>query len=159
MSLFYLLLSLLFVHAANQQYIHSRYIQEYTQPPYHHSIYCRHRNNGPHLCEDIRLYPDGNLNASVCLLPSFLIYVSLKRLIIDGASIVMSMLSTLHREQPNCTSPCSNFLFWSYLHIYEFPKIINRWHQFSQWQDHWFLGAKAPLGIAMVSESVSLQKV
>ena len=45
--------------------------------------------DGPHLCEDIRLYPDGNLNASVCLLPSFLIYVSLKRLIIDGASIVM----------------------------------------------------------------------
>jgi hypothetical protein len=49
---------------------------------------------GPHLCEDIRLYPDGNLNASVCLLPSFLITVSLKRLIIDGASIVMSMLNT-----------------------------------------------------------------
>ena len=37
---------------------------------------------------------DGNINASVCLLPSFLIYVSLKRLFIDGASIVMSMLST-----------------------------------------------------------------
>ena len=111
--------------------------QDYIQPPYHHSIYCRHRSDGPHLCEDVRLYPDGNLNTSVCLLPSFLIYVSLKRLIIDGASIVMSMLSTLHREQPNCTSPCSNFLFWSYLHIYEFPKIINRWHQFSQRQDHW----------------------
>jgi hypothetical protein len=39
-------------------------------------------------------------------------------------SIVMSMFGTLHREQPNCTSPSSNF--WSYLHIYEFPKIINR---------------------------------
>ena len=76
--------------------------QDYIQPPYHHSIYCRHRNDGPHLCEDIRLYPNGNLNASVCLLPSFLIYVSLKRLIIDGASIVMSMLSMLHREQQKC---------------------------------------------------------
>jgi hypothetical protein len=43
-----------------------------------------------HLYEDIRLYPDGNLNASLCLIPSFLNYVSLKRLIIDGASIVMS---------------------------------------------------------------------
>ena len=38
----------------------------------------------------------------------------------------MSLLSTLHREQPNCASPCSNFLLWSYLNIYEFPKIINR---------------------------------
>ena len=34
---------------------------------------------------------------------------------------------------------CRNFLFWSYLHIYEFPKIINRWHQFSQRQDHWVI--------------------
>ena len=34
--------------------------------------------------------PLENLNASVSLLSSFLIYVSLKRLIIDGPSIVMS---------------------------------------------------------------------
>jgi hypothetical protein len=60
--------------------------QDYIQSPYHHYIYCRHRNGGPHLCEDIRLYPDGNLNASVCLLASFLSYVSLKKLIIDGAN-------------------------------------------------------------------------
>ena len=97
--------------------------QDYIHPPYHHFIHCRHRNDGPHLCEDVRLYPDGNLNALVCLLSSFLIYVSLKRLIIDGASIVMSMLITLHREQPNCTSPCSNFLVWSCIHIDQFPKI------------------------------------
>jgi hypothetical protein len=77
------------------------------------------------LCEDVRLYPFGNLNASICLLPSFLNYVSLKSLIIDGASIVMSMFYTLHREQPNCTSSRSNFLVLSCLHIYEFPKIIN----------------------------------
>ena len=102
--------------------------QDYMHPPYHRFIHCRHRNDGPHLCEDIRLYPVGNLNASVCLLPSFLIYVSLKRLIIDGASIVMSMLSTLHREQPNCTSPCSNFLLWSYL---QFPKWTAHWEIFS----------------------------
>jgi hypothetical protein len=92
------------------------------------------RNDSPHLCEDVRLYTTGNLNSSVCLLPSFIINVSLKRLIMDGASIVMSMLSTLQREQPNCTSPCRTFSFG---HIYEFPKIINRWHQFSQRQDHW----------------------
>jgi hypothetical protein len=91
--------------------------------PYQHFIYCKHRNDGPHLCEDVRLYPDGNLETSVCLLPSFLIYVLLKRLIIDGASIIMSILSTLHREQPNSVSPCSNSLFWSYLHIYKFPKF------------------------------------
>jgi hypothetical protein len=88
--------------------------QDYIQHHYHHFIHCRHRNDGPHLCEDVRLYLDGNLNALVCLLPSFLFYVSLRRLIIDGASIVMSMLSTLYREQPKSTSPYSNFLFWSY---------------------------------------------
>ena len=49
---------------------------------------------GRSVIKDVRVYPYGNLNASVCLLPSFLIYVSLKRLIIDGASIVMSMLNT-----------------------------------------------------------------
>jgi hypothetical protein len=47
------------------------------------------------LCEDIRLYPVGNFNASVCLLPSFIIYVSQKRLIMAlVCSIVMSMLNT-----------------------------------------------------------------
>ena len=45
---------------------------------------------GRSVIKDVRVYPYGNLNASVCLLPSFLIYVSLKRLIIDGASIVMT---------------------------------------------------------------------
>jgi hypothetical protein len=40
------------------------------------------------------MYLDGNLNASVCLLPSFLIYVSVKKLIIDGASMFMSLLNT-----------------------------------------------------------------
>ena len=91
--------------------------QDYIHPPYHHFIHCRHTNDGPHMSEDVRLYPVGNLNASVCLLPSFLIYVSLQRLIIDGASIVMSMLSTLHREQPNCTIPCSNFLMVMFTYI------------------------------------------
>ena len=47
-------------------------------------------HNLRHLCKDVRLYPDANLNASVCLFPLFLIYVSQKRLIIDGASIVIS---------------------------------------------------------------------
>ena len=45
---------------------------------------------GRSVIKDVRVYPYGNLNATVCLLPSFLIYVSLKRLIIDGASIVMT---------------------------------------------------------------------
>ena len=44
--------------------------------------------------KNILVRSDANLDASVCLLPSFLIYVSLKRLFIDGASIVMSMLNT-----------------------------------------------------------------
>ena len=47
------------------------------------------------------LYPDGNLNVSVCLLPSFLIYVSLKRLIIYGTSIVMFMLNTCSTMLPS----------------------------------------------------------
>ena len=37
------------------------FVHYYIQPPYHHSIYCRHRSDGPHLCEDVRLYPDANL--------------------------------------------------------------------------------------------------
>jgi hypothetical protein len=55
------------------------------------------------------------LNASVCLLPSFLIYVELKKLIIDGASAVMSMLNALHREQPNCTSQVSSGYSYIYM--------------------------------------------
>ena len=35
--------------------------QDYIQPPYHHSIYCRHRSDGPHLCQDVRLNAYANL--------------------------------------------------------------------------------------------------
>ena len=54
---------------------------------------------GRSVIKDVRVYPYGNLNASVCLLPSFLIYVLLKRLFIDGASIVISNIHVKYLAQ------------------------------------------------------------
>lgn len=52
-------------HRSKYKYLFSNdpcwHEQDYIQPPYHHSIYCRHRSDGSHLCEDARLYPDANL--------------------------------------------------------------------------------------------------
>ena len=72
--------------------------QDYIQPPYHHSIYCRHRNNGPHLCEDVRLYRDGNLNPSVCQ-PNLMWYHSNPKMILPSSAHALVGQFTLSRQE------------------------------------------------------------